>query len=111
MLPGEGADSDYPVLRLLMDVAIGAVCGFMGAVWVRTHAYTAGVLKRWRLREPDHFAPDASVSSNQQPLLAEGSASKFTVKKCLMRLLLGIAVVLVAISAIVHRPIITRYYI
>eukprot|EP00930_Biecheleria_cincta_P021328 TRINITY_DN15838_c0_g2_i1.p1 TRINITY_DN15838_c0_g2~~TRINITY_DN15838_c0_g2_i1.p1 ORF type:complete len:727 (+),score=133.56 TRINITY_DN15838_c0_g2_i1:185-2365(+) len=89
VMPGEGVDSDYPVLRLLLDIAIGAACGFMGAVWVRTHAYTAGVLKRWRLREPDHFAPNSSGSSNQEPLLAESGASKFTLKKCFMRLLGG----------------------
>lgn len=89
VLPGEGVDSDYPVLRLLLDIALGAICGLMGAVWVKTHAYFAGVLKRWRLREPDHFAPVASVSSNQEPLLPEASGSRFTVKKCLMALLGG----------------------
>ena len=39
------------ILRLVIDIALGILCGFAGGAWVRCHGYTAGVLKRWRLRE------------------------------------------------------------
>ncbi|CAL1129032.1 unnamed protein product, partial [Cladocopium goreaui] len=51
VLPGEGVDTDYPVMRLAIDIVLGVLCGLAGGTWVRCHSYTAGVLKRWRLRE------------------------------------------------------------
>lgn len=51
LLPEEGAVSTYPLLRIWLDVVLGAICGVAGGLWVRNHAYVAGVLKRWRLAE------------------------------------------------------------
>eukprot|EP00930_Biecheleria_cincta_P021327 TRINITY_DN15838_c0_g1_i2.p1 TRINITY_DN15838_c0_g1~~TRINITY_DN15838_c0_g1_i2.p1 ORF type:complete len:761 (+),score=102.57 TRINITY_DN15838_c0_g1_i2:38-2320(+) len=105
VLPGEGANSDYPVLRLLLDVALGAVCGAMGGIWVRMHAYIAGVLKRWRLREPDHFALIPAKPGKQEPLLAEdgGSGVQSTLARCTMKVLGGkwrdLALVIAVVSA------------
>ncbi|CAE8647182.1 unnamed protein product, partial [Polarella glacialis] len=52
VLPGEGSASQWPFLRLLIDILLGSLCGLLGGLWVRSHTYTAGVLKRWRLRDP-----------------------------------------------------------
>ena len=39
------------ILRLSIDIALGALCGLAGGCWVKCHGYTAARLKRWRLRE------------------------------------------------------------
>ncbi|CAK9020545.1 Chloride channel protein 1 (ClC-1) (Chloride channel protein [Durusdinium trenchii] len=84
VLPGEGSDTDYPILRLAIDIALGILCGLGGGIWVRCHAYTAGVLKRWRLRESQ---PTTAVG-NQEPLLGE-SAPRRGCCACLKRCLVG----------------------
>lgn len=67
VLPGEGIDTDFPILRLLIDIALGIVCGLAGGFWVKCQGYTAGRLKRWRLRESE---PEVAFADNQEPLLS-----------------------------------------
>lgn len=78
VLPGEGIDTDYPILRLLVDIALGILCGLAGGFWVKCHGKTAGILKRWRLREAQ---PEVIFASNEEPLL--GAARR---KRCCDRL-------------------------
>ena len=51
------SNSNSEILRLLIDIALGIVCGLAGGFWVKCHGYTAGRLKRWRLRESEPEAP------------------------------------------------------
>lgn len=50
-----------------MDLSEGVLCGLGGGAWVRCHSYTAGVLKRWRLRE----GQPSPVANGKEPLLGE----------------------------------------
>jgi len=50
IVAGEGATTLYPVARMFLDIGLGAICGLLGGLWVRTHSQMAGVLKRWRAR-------------------------------------------------------------
>ncbi|CAJ1454519.1 unnamed protein product [Effrenium voratum] len=68
---------------MAMEVLAGILCGLAGGVWVRSHAWTAGVFKRWRLRES---AP-APSSGNQEPLL--GTERRGCLARCCLRLLGG----------------------
>ncbi|CAJ1436063.1 unnamed protein product [Effrenium voratum] len=47
VLPHEGA-GEYPILRLLLDVVLGALCGLAAGAWVSCHSYVSGCFKRWR---------------------------------------------------------------
>jgi len=48
--PGEGVASTYPLLRLSMDIVLGAICGLLGGLFIRMHTFTQVGLKNWRLR-------------------------------------------------------------
>jgi len=83
---GEGVDTEFPICRLFVDVVLGVICGVAGGVWVRSHAYTAGVLKRWRLRE----AAPTVVAENEEPLLGQQRVGCLgRLKRCLVKLLGG----------------------
>eukprot|EP00434_Breviolum_minutum_P030250 symbB.v1.2.026756.t1/scaffold2700.1/size72752/1 len=101
VLPGEGVDTDYPIMRLSIDIVLGILCGLAGGTWVRCHSYTAGVLKRWRLRE----VPPARVATgNQEPLLGEADPSRgcgACLWRCFIRLLGGKWRDLFLVSAVV----------
>jgi len=65
----EGADSPFPALLLMMDVALGVLCGAMAGLWIRSHKYMVGMMKRWRLGAP--LLPKGSSNSspnNSHPL-------------------------------------------
>ncbi|CAL1138086.1 unnamed protein product [Cladocopium goreaui] len=90
VLPGEGVDTDYPVMRLAIDIVLGVLCGLAGGTWVRCHSYTAGVLKRWRLREAP--LPQVAAAGNQEPLLGEADPARgccACLWRCFVRLLGG----------------------
>ncbi|CAJ1412268.1 unnamed protein product [Effrenium voratum] len=83
-----GVDTEFPICRLFVDVVLGVICGVAGGVWVRSHAYTAGVLKRWRLREA--FAAPTVVAENEEPLLGQQRVGCLgRLKRCLVKLLGG----------------------
>lgn len=50
--PNEGALSEFPSCMILVDIAIGIICGLAGGAWIRLHAKVVGAMKRWRLRAP-----------------------------------------------------------
>mmetsp|Transcript_36295 Transcript_36295/g.104268 ORF Transcript_36295/g.104268 Transcript_36295/m.104268 type:complete len:748 (+) Transcript_36295:54-2297(+) len=68
---GEGAQSHYPLCRLLLDVTLGAICGFLGGHWITMHAKFAKAFKDWRLKG---VKPAAPVPAGAEPLL--GTAKK-----------------------------------
>eukprot|EP00435_Cladocopium_sp_Y103_P069750 s562_g33.t2 len=91
VLPGEGVDTDYPVMRLAIDILLGVLCGLAGGTWVRCHSYTAGVLKRWRLREAP-LPARVAAAGNQEPLLGEADPARgccACLWRCFVRLLGG----------------------
>eukprot|EP00439_Symbiodinium_sp_Y106_P027395 s2514_g3.t1 len=87
VLPGEGSDTDFPLLRLAVDIVLGLLCGLAGGIWVRCHSYVAGVLKRWRLREGEPL----KASGQEEPLLgqARAPAGPGCLKRCFLRMLGG----------------------
>ncbi|CAE7437655.1 Clcn1 [Symbiodinium sp. CCMP2592] len=85
VLPGEGSDTDFPLLRLAVDIVLGLLCGLAGGIWVRCHSYVAGVLKRWRLREGEPL----KASGQEQPLLGGQARAPGCLKRCFLRMLGG----------------------
>ncbi|CAE7243036.1 unnamed protein product [Symbiodinium sp. CCMP2592] len=107
VLPGEGSDTDFPLLRLAVDIVLGLLCGLAGGIWVRCHSYVvrrpskkfafsaaqqifkseAGVLKRWRLREGEPL----KASGQEQPLLGGQAPARAPgcLKRCFLRMLGG----------------------
>jgi len=71
--PLEGAQSEYPSVMILVDVAIGVICGLLGGLWIRLHAKVVGAFKRWRLKTPasrNSRALQKQISMENSNLLA-----------------------------------------
>lgn len=64
VLPGEGDSTEFPVLELLTFILLGIFCGLAGGLFVRSHAFTVRISRRWRnsTRVP-------RLESAQEPLL------------------------------------------
>lgn len=71
VLPGEGAVSSWPMCKLGVEMLLGAICGLLGASFVKLHSNTAGMMKRWRLRGQ----PAASAASPRSERAARVGAS------------------------------------
>lgn len=68
VLPREGGECLYPLLRLSLDVILGAICGVAGGLFVRFHSLTSRSLKAWRMPAA------APVAQSSHPAPAPGGA-------------------------------------
>jgi len=79
ILPGEGATTLFPFTRMLLDLILGAFLGYLGAYWVKMHAYIAKAFKDWRLSV--HKKKPGATAGGQEPLLGEPKKESFP-KRC-----------------------------
>jgi len=69
VLPGEGSVTSVPILRMMLDVVLGVICGYLGGNWVRMHARCAKLFKDFRLAAASKQASAGMGLS--EPLLGE----------------------------------------
>jgi len=80
VLPGEGSVTSVPILRMMLDVVLGIICGYAGGHWVKMHSKCAKMFKDFRLAAA---AKPSSPGGMREPLLGEApsgvmaKASKF----------------------------------
>mmetsp|Transcript_43466 Transcript_43466/g.93125 ORF Transcript_43466/g.93125 Transcript_43466/m.93125 type:complete len:740 (-) Transcript_43466:23-2242(-) len=68
VLAGQGAETPYPLLRLLLDCCLGAVCGYLGGHWIKQHAFCNKMFKEYRLKTS---TPAGPAPGSREPLLGE----------------------------------------
>lgn len=66
VLPGEGDATDFPVLQLLLDMALGGLCGLCGGLWVRQHAFCASKLRGFRSHQHRPRLKTEAPSASEQ---------------------------------------------
>jgi len=75
VLPGEGSKTNYPLILILLQVTLGAICGFLGGYWIKMHAYVASEFKKWRLKNPAPTRKKLQASSGTEEGLLSGTPS------------------------------------
>mmetsp|Transcript_68179 Transcript_68179/g.197456 ORF Transcript_68179/g.197456 Transcript_68179/m.197456 type:complete len:779 (-) Transcript_68179:239-2575(-) len=72
VLPGEGATSKYPCLRMFLDIGLGIVCGFLGGHWIRMHDKCTKLFKAFRFRANAPAGPSIAASGSAHETLLGG---------------------------------------